>query len=977
MVCHTGLKLLKNSLARLTILSMVPAGILGAQALSMVSGNGQLTASQFKITQPLVVRATDGSGHPVPGVTVNWKVATGPGYMQDQSTTTDGNGLTRTYFTGIAPESFDSLFPSTITATAGSSSVSFFATTVQFPGSATVRVVTPSVGAMLTAKQGSTISGAVQVQIYVTDGFQSGAGIPNVGFYIVDYNDPTATPSASCNGPNGTVLTDATGTATCDLVVNGPVGTSQLLGILGGYRENPSFYLTITPGATCTYSLSASSQSFSAAGGTGTVNVNTTSGCGWTAASNANFIGITSALSGNGNGSVSYSVAANTGAARTGILTIAGQTYTVNQAAPNNPSGPTVTTQSLPVGSVGAQYNATLTASGGQPPYSWSITGSLPSGLTLTPSTGVISGIPGSAGQYGFTATVTDSAAKTASASLSISVNGTSSGSFSITNVSFANGVPGQPYSQPLTVANFCSTPFSHNVNFAVSSGSLPPGLSISNNPDGSHSISGTPSTAGAFPFTLKATDTCGNVATASFTILVGQTSGGQQMTVNVPSLTFNAQLGAALPADQSLSVMASSSALNYTVAVATSSGVPWLVLKNGSSGTTPGAIVVGIANLDKLTANQYNGSVTITSAATNSPVVVPVTLTVAAAAPPSIVLQSPASFSETQVASSSPESTPVNFEQIILQSTGGPVNFTVSASTNDGSPWLTALPAQGTTPAAVTAIIDSGGLAPGRYSGTVTIKPAVGASIPVVITVTVIQATPTLTSVVNGASFAPGAIAPGEIITIFGTAMGPLLPSTLKLDSSGKLATTLAGTQVTIGGYPAPLIYSSAGQVSVIVPYEITGNVTTSVVVQYLSQRSSTVTVPVAASAPGIFIINSSNQGAILNQDASVNGIGNGAEPGSVISIFATGEGQTSPGGIDGSITQGALPVPLLSVTVQIAGQDAQVIYAGAAPLEPAGVLQVNAIVPAGVQRGVSAPISIKVGNSTSPAGPTIAIKP
>jgi hypothetical protein len=84
----------------------------------------------------------------------------------------------------------------------------------------------------------------------------------------------------------------------------------------------------------CSFLLSPMSQSFNAAGGTGNVSVQASSSCFWTAASNVNWISVISGASGTGNGTVVYQVQPNlTGQARTGSLTIAGQTFTVNQAA--------------------------------------------------------------------------------------------------------------------------------------------------------------------------------------------------------------------------------------------------------------------------------------------------------------------------------------------------------------------------------------------------------------------------------------------------------------------------------------------------------------------------------------------------------------------------------------------------------------------------------------------------------------------
>ena len=85
-------------------------------------------------------------------------------------------------------------------------------------------------------------------------------------------------------------------------------------------------------GGTCSFSINPTSASFAAAGGTQNVTVTTSAGCNWTAVSNNSFITVTSGASGSGSGTVSYSVAANTGTARNGSLTIAGLTHSVSQA---------------------------------------------------------------------------------------------------------------------------------------------------------------------------------------------------------------------------------------------------------------------------------------------------------------------------------------------------------------------------------------------------------------------------------------------------------------------------------------------------------------------------------------------------------------------------------------------------------------------------------------------------------------------
>ena len=161
----------------------------------------------------------------------------------------------------------------------------------------------------------------------------------------------------------------------------------------------------------------------------------------------------------------------------------------------------TVTTQSLPGGTLGAGYDETLAATGGVTPYSWAISGgSLPGGLTLNASTGVISGIPtGSAGTFNFTATVTDAETPPQSASAQLSIAITIA-QLTVTTQSLPSGVIGIPYSATLEASGGV-TPYS----WAISSGSLPGGLSLNTS---TGVISGTPSgSTGTVDFTVKVTD--------------------------------------------------------------------------------------------------------------------------------------------------------------------------------------------------------------------------------------------------------------------------------------------------------------------------------------------------------------------------------------------------------------------------------------------------------------------------------------
>ncbi len=230
---------------------------------------------------------------------------------------------------------------------------------------------------------------------------------------------------------------------------------------------------------------------------------------------------------------------------------------------------------------------------------------------------------------------------------------------------------------------------------------------------------------------------------------------------------------------------------------------------------------------------------------------------------------------------------------------------------------------------------------------------------------------------VVNAASYQGGPIAPGEIVTIFGSGIGPPSLQTLQIGSQGLVATRLADTQVFFAGVASPMVYTLDGQVSAVVPYSVADYVTVGVQIEYEGQRSNSVAVPVADSAPGIFTIDSSGtgQGAVLNQGSSVNSTADPALPGTIISIYATGEGETDPPGVDGAIVDGIYPSPRLPVAVRIGGKNAEVLYAGSAPTAVAGVLQVNARVPMDVVPGQAVPVLLDIGGRNSQSGVTIAV--
>jgi len=183
-------------------------------------------------------------------------------------------------------------------------------------------------------------------------------------------------------------------------------------------------------------------------------------------------------------------------------LTIAAPTLTLTPAA-----------GALPGGTAGTAYGQTFTASGGIAPYTYAVSaGALPAGLTLNASTGALSGTPTVAGSFGFSITATDSTTGTAGTVTNAYTLTLSAPTITITPATLPNGVLFVAYNQTVTAAGG-TAPYA----FAISAGALPAGVTLAAN----GALSGTPTTAGAYTFTVQATDALGFTGTRAYTVTV------------------------------------------------------------------------------------------------------------------------------------------------------------------------------------------------------------------------------------------------------------------------------------------------------------------------------------------------------------------------------------------------------------------------------------------------------------------------
>jgi uncharacterized protein (TIGR03437 family) len=536
----------------------------------------------------------------------------------------------------------------------------------------------------------------------------------------------------------------------------------------------------------------------------------------------------------------------------------------------------------------------------------------------------------------------------------------------------------GPTQTQSLTLLSTDGTP----VSFSVSATSNGPGSWLFAGANGSL----TPQTleVQVTPGTLPPNTYSGSITITSPTLPSGPVTIPVTLTVS-PSVTvtisgsgtlnFTQAVGGPVPTSQGVTLTSSGSGASFQVSVPSTAACSWLKV-TPTSGAANGAVTF-IPQANSLPQNTYACPVTFSFiGSATAPITENAVLTVTAAQ--SVAVSTSALTFTYQIGGTTPAP-----QQLMVTSTGGAVGFTVGTTSTGG--WLTTSAGSSTlqTPQTISvsivpANIPSSATAGSTLAGTIMITAPGVLATPLTVTVSLnltAAATPTPIIIFNSATGALGnGISAGELITIKGVNLGPTTPATFSVTAQNTVSSTLAGVQVMFGTFAGTPTYVSASQINVVVPWEISGSPSTTIVVSVNGVPSAGFTENVIQDAPGVYTLSATGigQAAALDQNFAINGPSTGvqltsgtipttpAAGGTVIAVFGTGGGLTSPQGVTGTVTPTNQLYPLANwtpgsnvVTAMLGGKPATVTFAGAAPGEITGVIQINLIVPTGLTPG------------------------
>ena len=750
--------------------------------------------------------------------------------------------------------------------------------------------------------------------------------------------------------------------------------------------------------ANCTYSIAPTSSSAASGGGTGTVSVTTQSGCNWAAVSNSPFITVTSGNSGSGSGTVAYSVASNSGAQRTGTLTIAGRTFTLTQASASPTSELIVSPRSLSftglVGGASQRQALEIGASGGTLSWSASVTllngvswliASPPSGTAAanTPSrlgVEVNFGAFGTAGIYQAVIVVRNTASgATVRVPVTVTVSPARSRLLlSQSSFVFRTAVGGTPPAQILRI---------FNSGVGTLSWTIPANLTAPQNWLRFSSLSGTAGAGRISPTTL--TVSTAGLSAGVYQSLVpvsapGATNDLQLVTVTLhvapaataasPELSSHGMVFVISEGEITLDVRqdlfagnTGSGSATFQFQTTTESGGNWLSVFPASGTVAAQSSSVSVqVDLTQLTLGTYQGRITGTFTPggtrgvdvvliySGSPIVLARELPSAAQCAAQSIEMVVSSIGAGSVV---PLSFPIPLVASVFDSCGSVVSdATVVASAGGGTPISLESLGDG---------LYSGTWVPDQISSAVPISvvavrgtyPSVHRSFTVSTTAAAGQVTlPAIfpNGVVGAAGFTPRQpLAPGGIVAIFGSGFTSAIHPALQVP----LPRQLGGVSVRIGTEDVPLYSVYPGQINAQVPYTAQSGNSVSVVVNAVGKLTAAQNYPIASVQPGIFVEGTIS--AVLDGQSRPITAANPALRGDTLQIFTSGLGETDPPGQTGQAPPSFSRV-LMPVTVRIGGVQAAVVFQGLAPC-CVGVYQVNAVLPSTVMPGDAVLIEIE----------------
>jgi uncharacterized protein (TIGR03437 family) len=685
----------------------------------------------------------------------------------------------------------------------------------------------------------------------------------------------------------------------CAALADGLVGGSGDL--FGPIYNRIRPYLDDT--SACNLTLAPASLVIGGSGGNATVAISTAAGCSWNATSNAPWITITGGSSGSGSGNLSLTIASNAGSARTGTVTVGQIAVTVQQSA----AAPVCVNQPISPGATAGNLSVAACSSPRRPGraavlYSFNATAGQRASIAMS-STAVdpYLYLIGPSGQV--VASDDDgggglnSRIPASSGFLTLPVTGT----YIIDATTFN---PGEQGAFTLTFTLESGSGASFNLIPSSLSFNLSPGLASNFQQVNLEGVSGAVTFQPSAPWILVE-----SLTATSF-----------RVGVTAAALSPGTYRGTV-----SFGTAASTANLDVTLQVRPPSGA-----QCPSIPISLGGAVNGVLDASACGASRRNALARRFAFFASAGDLIRITLT-SPVVDPYLYLFGP----DGQLLAEDDDS-------------AGDLNSRIPASATE----FFRIPATGEY------VIEATTFFPGE-TGPFTLRTETSS------TVTRERPMVTREGIVNGASGLrdygrPGTelpgIAPGQLLGIFGTNMGP--DQLVRTGITNNIVdTSIAGTRVLIGGIPAPLLYVRRDQVGAVVPFSVGQLREASIVVEAGGQASTPITLPVLSAAPGIFA--AGTQCACQNASGNISP-SNPAVRGEILTLYSTGLGQTLPLGVDGLLVfQEPLPRPILPVNVLIGGATAEILYAGIAP-GLVGLMQLNVRVPSGIAVGGDVPIQI-----------------